>query len=1094
MNARRRAAQLAGALAITMLLTTPAIAAGNGGGGGGGGGGSGGGSGSGSGSGSGDTDTGSLYADLNIVLRAANGSPILKKYVVPATETEAQSVEYCAQPVAYQSIAGLTSAPNPVDGRQVWVVPLQGEWLTNPPVPLPVAEIGPCDPQPQYAMFVKEVDLERLNQARMADDVIARKTADVETKLRYADAIALEATGRISYDGTPIDASPENSAIYRSLMLTGTVAGLPADLAGPPAAIGPVPGDEMSNSRFDAMELAATAIGAAGSKATPINIDSIEYYNRIIGFPAPADPTATPPVPEYVSPWGVQFVRSANPDNPAEALAGSEQLVDYSHFTYNRSETFKGSVTWLDVPTLTWKVSHIVDVVPFTNLSSYTEIGTHTLTGITAFAQLADDVRSLCNFIPDNTFIPGFAMDVPGVDTYAQQLAAIHDPAVDLGVLPHDVFKSFLFQVTASLLNPWAGDQIAAARLRLTIEAPDALAADDVTAIAADGQAVPFTSDANGDLVGWWGPDTGFPVKPGYNVATTFDVQIADAAPSGPYNLTLDLVGVDDPSTVLAQDIGTVLAHDNVATVLWAGSLVKYATQGAAVTIPVTVHSPGDATGSLRLTVSAPESLTSGEVNVYGDNGVTMAPMSLSVDTQGRLTGTWSMTLTTGYTPVNWYATVAEGAPVGSYTFGVSLVSGNTVDPATVVISAPESHGQQPPGAGEDTTAPVVTITSASTLGATASFALTADEDGVTFECQLTTDGSAGLWEPCGASKTYSALSPGTYFLSARGTDQAGNRSTSYRSETWSVVATGGGATGTASSPLTYVRLGGTDRFGTAVLTSQAAFPAAGSAKAVVLASGDGYADALVGVPLAQAKSAPLLLVSGGSLGAATQAEIQRVLPVGGVVYVLGGTSAVPASVDTALTRLGYVPTRYAGADRFDTAIAVAGALGNPGTVLLATGTNFPDALSAGPAAASIGGVVLLTDGVRMPAAVRAYLSAHNGNVYAVGGWAVIAAPTATPLAGADRYATATAVASGLFHAPTSIGIASGTAFPDALSGGAFEAHFGGALVLSAPKSLPAASATYLDGNKSSVTTWHMFGGVNALSDAVQVAVIDTLS
>ena len=132
--------------------------------------------------------------------------------------------------------------------------------------------------------------------------------------------------------------------------------------------------------------------------------------------------------------------------------------MDYSGFTYNRSQTFKGSVTWLDVPTLTWKVSKITDVVPFTNLSSFETIGTHTLTGITAFAQLADDVRALCNFIPDNTFIPGFFMDVPGVDTTTDQLKAIHDPAVDLGTLPENVFQTSPFEMTASLLNPFGGD------------------------------------------------------------------------------------------------------------------------------------------------------------------------------------------------------------------------------------------------------------------------------------------------------------------------------------------------------------------------------------------------------------------------------------------------------------------------------------------------------------------------------------------------------------------------------------------------------------------------------------------------------------
>ena len=54
-------------------------------------------------------------------------------------------------------------------------------------------------------------------------------------------------------------------------------------------------------------------------------------------------------------------------------MATGEQFVDYGDFWYNRSQTFKGSVTWLDVPTLTWKVSRITDVVPFTNLSSYAD-------------------------------------------------------------------------------------------------------------------------------------------------------------------------------------------------------------------------------------------------------------------------------------------------------------------------------------------------------------------------------------------------------------------------------------------------------------------------------------------------------------------------------------------------------------------------------------------------------------------------------------------------------------------------------------------------------------------------------------------------
>jgi putative cell wall-binding protein len=256
-----------------------------------------------------------------------------------------------------------------------------------------------------------------------------------------------------------------------------------------------------------------------------------------------------------------------------------------------------------------------------------------------------------------------------------------------------------------------------------------------------------------------------------------------------------------------------------------------------------------------------------------------------------------------------------------------------------------------------------------------------------------------------------------------------------------------------------------------------------------VLARSDDYPDALAGNTLAAAKNAPLLFADGGVLTAATQAEIQRVLPTGGTVYVLGGTTAIPATMDSSLTALGFVVVRVAGADRYATAIAVADALGDPTTVMLATGVNFPDALSAGPAAAHVDGVVLLTDGTTMPASVTAYLAAHPGTVYAVGGPAVAADPSATPLTGADRYATAAAVAAALFTAPATVGVASGVAFPDALTGGAFQAHADGPLLLTDPGTLPASTSTYLTGAMSTIITSDTFGGTAAISADVQAAI-----
>jgi hypothetical protein len=291
------------------------------------------------------------------------------------------------------------------------------------------------------------------------------------------------------------------------------------------------------------------------------------------------------------------------------------------------------------------------------------------------------------------------------------------------------------------------------------------------------------------------------------------------------------------------------------------------------------------------------------------------------------------------------------------------------------------------------------------------------------------------------------------------------------------------GVTVTAPSPVpTATRVSGSDRIGTAIAASVAGFPAAGSAKAVVLASSNGFADALAGTPLAAAKDGPLLLTD-SILDPATLAEITRVLPKGGAVYVLGGTSSVPASVATALTIAGFAVVRYGGTDRFDTARIIASqGLDDPTTLLLANGLNFPDGLSAGPAAASVKGAILLTDGSTLDAGTTAYLAAHaTAKVYAVGGSAAAADLRATPLVGTDRYATAALVATTFFPTATVVGLSTGESFPDALAGGASVAEQGGPMLLTPTSTLAAAVSTYLAADPE-VTSVLVFGGPSAVS------------
>jgi autotransporter-associated beta strand protein len=289
------------------------------------------------------------------------------------------------------------------------------------------------------------------------------------------------------------------------------------------------------------------------------------------------------------------------------------------------------------------------------------------------------------------------------------------------------------------------------------------------------------------------------------------------------------------------------------------------------------------------------------------------------------------------------------------------------------------------------------------------------------------------------------------------------------------------------------IRLAGVDRVDTAVKISQNAFPANGSANAVVLARGDLFPDALAGAPLAVNRGGPLLLanlVAGATtVDARTVAEIQRVLTTGKTILVLGGASAIPDSMVQQLTGLGYqVPRQFAGTDRFQTAVLIAQTgLNNPPNLFLASGVNFPDALSAGPAAARAagGGAILLTNGNVMPTFTSQYLTSRTGaTVFALGGPAAAAggAPAGNQIVGVDRYATAVQVAQRFFPSPTALGVASGEAFPDGLTGGAHIGKIGGPLLLTAQAALPANVQSYLQSVKGTVNQLFIYGGTAAVS------------
>ena len=144
------------------------------------------------------------------------------------------------------------------------------------------------------------------------------------------------------------------------------------------------------------------------------------------------------------------------------------------------------------------------------------------------------------------------------------------------------------------------------------------------------------------------------------------------------------------------------------------------------------------------------------------------------------------------------------------------------------------------------------------------------------------------------------------------------------------------------------------------------------------VASGADYPDALAGGAAAGRNHRPLLLTNSDHLPIATREALERL--DGGSIVILGGTGAVSASVQDQLGAYttGSV-TRIAGANRYETSALIADTFpGNRSRVFVATGQDFPDALSGSALAGKEANPVLLTQPSRLPGSVGSAIDALN--------------------------------------------------------------------------------------------------------------------
>jgi putative cell wall-binding protein len=167
---------------------------------------------------------------------------------------------------------------------------------------------------------------------------------------------------------------------------------------------------------------------------------------------------------------------------------------------------------------------------------------------------------------------------------------------------------------------------------------------------------------------------------------------------------------------------------------------------------------------------------------------------------------------------------------------------------------------------------------------------------------------------------------------------------------------------------------------------------------------------------------------------------------------------------------------RDGGSDRYETAVLVSRRHFETtgGTVVIATGSDFPDALSATPVTRGEG-PILLVKANEVPAVVRAELTRlAPSKVIIAGSAAVVSDAVAADIAaltgasverrgGADRYETAAKLSQAAFAPGVPVAyVATGLNFPDALAAGSAGAALGGPVLLNKGDTLQSATLAEL--------------------------------
>lgn len=287
---------------------------------------------------------------------------------------------------------------------------------------------------------------------------------------------------------------------------------------------------------------------------------------------------------------------------------------------------------------------------------------------------------------------------------------------------------------------------------------------------------------------------------------------------------------------------------------------------------------------------------------------------------------------------------------------------------------------------------------------------------------------------------------------------------------------------GLIQAPKRGERIAGKDRFEVAANVSKKAWQ---TSNTVFITNYIAFADALSAAPLAYKYNAPILLTNSNHLNQTTKEEILR-LGTRDVV-VVGGRSSISNAVVNELEQMGISTRRIDGANRFEVSANIAAEMGEYSTTVITNGLSFSDALAIAPFASRKGIPILLTRPNEVPLEIELLINQSNINsTLVVGGEGSVSPlvlsklPKSTRIGGKDRYEVAANIYKKYYSEASSVYLASGETFADALTGSVLIGKNNTSILLVKKNEMPAVNLPILSEKEI-----YILGGTGSVSDGV---------